>query len=73
MKTRSAIILSVTVLVVCACAASRKAQSLQENAVAARLQLSSDDEEPMLPALESLRAKSDTIKVTGLNGEEMSS
>jgi len=70
-KTRTATFLAATVLLVCACAASRKAQSLQQNAVAARLQLSSDDDEPMLPALESLRAKSDTIKVTGLNGEEM--
>lgn len=71
MKTDTLILLAVTGLLVCACAASRKAQNLQQNAVAARLQLSSDDEEPMLPALESLKAKSDTIRVTGLNGEEM--
>ncbi|MCQ2220267.1 MAG: hypothetical protein MJZ12_02670 [Prevotella sp.] len=55
---------------VCACAVSKKAQSLQQNAVSARLQLSTDDE-PMLPSLEMLNAKSDTIRVTGLNGEEM--
>ena len=54
----------------CACGASRKAQVLQQNAVSARLQLS-DEDEPMLPDLEMLKAKSDTIRVTGLNGEEM--
>ena len=57
-------------LLVCACAVSKKAQSLQQNAVSARLQLSTD-EEPMLPALETFMAKSDTIRITGLNGEEM--
>ena len=54
----------------CACGASRKAQVLQQNAVSARLQLS-DEDESMLPDLEMLKAKSDTIRVTGLNGEEM--
>ena len=56
---------------VSACAVSRKARSLSENSVAARLQLRGDDGQ-QFPSLEMLRRESrDTIRVTGLNGEEM--
>ena len=70
MNSRTIIMICVAGIFACACAASRKAQNLQQNAVSARLQLSTDDE-PMLPELETFKAKSDTIKVTGLNGEEL--
>jgi len=70
MNKRTIIMMVLAGFLVCACAVSKKAQNLHQNSVAARLQLS-DDDEPMLPALESLKAKSDTIRVTGLNGEEM--
>lgn len=54
----------------CACSASRKAQSLRRDAVAARLQLS-DEQEELLPSLQTLKARHDTIRVTGLHGEEL--
>ena len=49
---------------------SRKAQSLARGDVSATLRLR--DEEPLLPEMEALRShRRDTIRVTGLNGEEM--
>ena len=71
MRRGGAIVLAAALLMVSACAVSRKARSLSENSVAARLQLRGDDEQ-LFPSLEALRREArDTIKVTGLNGEEM--
>lgn len=57
--------------IVCACSTSRKVANLSENAVAAKLQLSSDDE-PMLSELDMIKSRSeDTIHITGLNGEDL--
>ena len=71
MRRGGAIVLAAALLMVSACAVSRKARSLSENSVAARLQLRGDDGQ-QFPSLEMLRRESrDTIRVTGLNGEEM--
>ena len=71
MRRGGAIVLAAALLMVSACAVSRKARSLSENSVAARLQLRGDDEQ-LFPSLEMMRRESrDTIRVTGLNGEEM--
>ncbi|MCQ2148019.1 MAG: hypothetical protein MJZ16_10945 [Bacteroidales bacterium] len=69
--TRRIIPILIITGIVCACSASRKVANLSENAVAAKLQLSSDDE-PMLPELDMIKSRSaDTIHITGLNGEDM--
>lgn len=62
--------LAAAALLLFSCGVSRKAQSLARGDVSATLRLR--DEEPLLPEMEALRShRRDTIRVTGLNGEEM--
>ena len=62
--------LAAAALLLLSCGVSRKAQSLARGDVSATLRLR--DEEPLLPEMEALRShRRDTIRVTGLNGEEM--
>lgn len=62
--------LAAAALLLFSCGVSRKAQSLARGDVSATLKLR--DEEPLLPEMEALRShRRDTIRVTGLNGEEM--
>ena len=71
MSSRSIILTILTVMFVCACSVSKKVANLAQNAVSARLQLSNDDE-PMLPELDMMKTKArDTIRITGLNGEDL--
>ena len=71
MSSRSIILAFLTVMFVCACSVSKKVANLSQNAVSARLQLSNDDE-PMLPELDLMKTKArDTIRITGLNGEDL--
>lgn len=71
MSSRSIILAILTVMFVCACSVSKKVANLSQNAVSARLQLSNDDE-PMLPELDMMKTKArDTIRITGLNGEDL--
>lgn len=70
MRTGTVITLAAAALLLFSCGVSRKAQSLARGDVSATLKLR--DEEPLLPELEALRShRRDTIRVTGLNGEEM--
>lgn len=70
MRTGTVITLAAAALLLFSCGVSRKAQSLARGDVSATLRLR--DEEPLLPEMEALRSHSrDTIRVTGLNGEEM--
>ena len=63
--------LAAAALLLFSCGVSRKAQSLARGDVSATLRLR--DEEPLIPEMEALRShRRDTIRVTGLNGEEMS-
>lgn len=62
--------LAAAALLLFSCGVSRKAQSLARGDVSATLRLR--DEEPLLPEMEALRShRRDTIRMTGLNGEEM--
>ena len=62
--------LAAAALLLFSCGVSRKAQSLARGDVSATLRLR--DEEPLIPEMEALRShRRDTIRVTGLNGEEM--
>ena len=62
--------LAAAALLLFSCGVYRKAQSLARGDVSATLKLR--DEEPLLPEMEALRShRRDTIRVTGLNGEEM--
>ena len=54
MRRGGAIVLVAALLMVSSCAVSRKARSLSENSVAARLQLRGDDGQ-QFPSLEMLR------------------
>ena len=70
MRTGTVITLAAAALLLFSCGVSRKAQSLARGDVSATLRLR--DEEPLLPEMEALRShRRDTIRVTGLNGEEM--
>lgn len=70
MRTGTVITLAAAALLLFSCGVSRKAQSLARGDVSATLKLR--DEEPLLPEMEALRShRRDTIRVTGLNGEEM--
>ena len=70
MRTGTVITLAAATLLLFSCGVSRKAQSLARGDVSATLRLR--DEEPLLPEMEALRShRRDTIRVTGLNGEEM--
>ena len=70
MRTGTVITLAAAALLLFSCGVSRKAQSLARGGVSATLKLR--DEEPLLPEMEALRShRRDTIRVTGLNGEEM--
>lgn len=70
MRTGTVITLAAAALLLFSCGVSRKAQSLAKGDVSATLRLR--DEEPLLPEMEALRShRRDTIRVTGLNGEEM--
>lgn len=70
MRTGTVITLAAAALLLFSCGVSRKAQSLAKGDVSATLKLR--DEEPLLPEMEALRShRRDTIRVTGLNGEEM--
>ena len=70
MRTGTVITLAAAALLLFSCGVSRKAQSLAWGDVSATLRLR--DEEPLLPEMEALRShRRDTIRVTGLNGEEM--
>lgn len=70
MRTGTVITLAAAALLLFSCGVSRKAQSLAKGDVSATLRLR--DEEPLLPEMEALRNhRRDTIRVTGLNGEEM--
>lgn len=70
MRTGTVIKLAAAALLLFSCGVSRKAQSLARGDVSATLRLR--DEEPLLPEMEALRShRRDTIRVTGLNGEEM--
>ena len=70
MRTGTVITLAAAALFLFSCGVSRKAQSLARGDVSATLKLR--DEEPLLPEMEALRShRRDTIRVTGLNGEEM--
>lgn len=70
MRTGTVITLAAAALLLFSCGVSRKAQSLARGGVSATLRLR--DEEPLLPEMEALRShRRDTIRVTGLNGEEM--
>lgn len=70
MRTGTVIMLAAAALLLFSCGVSRKAQSLARGDVSATLRLR--DEEPLLPEMEALRShRRDTIRVTGLNGEEM--
>lgn len=70
MRTGTVIMLAAAALLLLSCGVSRKAQSLARGDVSATLRLR--DEEPLLPEMEALRShRRDTIRVTGLNGEEM--
>jgi tetratricopeptide (TPR) repeat protein len=69
-RTGTVITLAAAALLLFSCGVSRKAQSLARGDVSATLKLR--DEEPLLPEMEALRShRRDTIRVTGLNGEEM--
>ena len=70
MRTGTVITLAAAALLLFSCGVSRKAQSLARGDVSATLRLR--DEEPLIPEMEALRShRRDTIRVTGLNGEEM--
>ena len=70
MRTGTVITLAAAALLLFSCGVYRKAQSLARGDVSATLRLR--DEEPLLPEMEALRShRRDTIRVTGLNGEEM--
>ena len=70
MRTGTVITLAAAALLLFSCGVSRKAQSLARGGVSATLKLR--DEEPLLPEMVALRShRRDTIRVTGLNGEEM--
>ena len=70
MRTGTVITLAAAALLLFSCGVSRKAQSLARGDVSATLKLR--DEEPLIPEMEALRShRRDTIRVTGLNGEEM--
>ena len=70
MRTGTVIMLAAAALLLFSCGVSRKAQSLARGDVSATLRLR--DEEPLIPEMEALRShRRDTIRVTGLNGEEM--
>ena len=70
MRTGTVITLAAAALLLFSCGVSRKAQSLAKGDVSATLRLR--DEEPLIPEMEALRShRRDTIRVTGLNGEEM--
>lgn len=70
MRTGTVITLAAAALLLFSCGVSRKAQSLARGGVSATLKLR--DEKPLLPEMEALRShRRDTIRVTGLNGEEM--
>lgn len=70
MRTGTVITLAAAALLLFSCGVSRKAQSLARGDVSATLRLR--DEKPLLPEMEALRShRRDTIRVTGLNGEEM--
>ncbi len=70
MRAGTVITLAAAALLLFSCGVSRKAQSLAKGDVSATLRLR--DEEPLLPEMEALRNhRRDTIRVTGLNGEEM--
>lgn len=70
MRTGTVITLAAAALLLFSCGVSRKAQSLARGDVSATLRLRG--EEPLLPEMEALRShRRDTIRVTGLNGEEM--
>ncbi len=70
MRTGTVITLAAAALLLFSCGVSRKAQILARGDVSATLRLR--DEDPLLPEMEALRShRRDTIRVTGLNGEEM--
>ena len=64
------VILASASLLLGGCAAQRKAASLSQNHVSAQLSLP-EEREPLLPEMEVRSRRRDTIRVTGLDGEEM--